>query len=375
MDRRYMKMALELAAKAMGRTSPNPMVGAVIVKDGKVVGQGFHARAGTLHAEVVAIKDAGDQTQGATIYVTLEPCCHFGRTGPCTQAVIKAGIKRVVVAATDPNPLVAGKGIKQLQEAGLDVVSGIMEEESLKLNEVFHKYITTKLPFVVAKVAMSLDGKIATRTGESQWITGPMAREKTHRLRDRYDAILVGIGTVLADNPSLTTRLPDKNGRDPIRIVLDSNARTPPVCKMLSQDSTAPTYIVVSKNADPAKTKELEKAGAKIIWLDSTLGGINLHNLLKWLGDVQITSLLVEGGAGIQGSFFSEGLVDKVAWFIAPKVIGGKDAPGPVGGQGIERLPNALGLDNIEISRCGEDILVTGYVKKSIGVEKQCSQD
>lgn len=364
MDRHYMEMALELAKKAMGRTSPNPMVGAVLVKNREVVGKGYHARAGTPHAEVMAIRDAGDKAKGAALYVTLEPCCHYGRTGPCTEAIIKAGIEKVVVAATDPNPLVAGKGIKRLREAGLDVVSGIMEEESLKLNEVFNKYITTKLPFVVAKVAMSLDGKIATKTGESQWITGPVAREKTHWLRDRYDAILVGVGTVIADNPSLTTRLPGKNGRDPVRIILDSNARTPPDCKMLRQDSPVPTYIVVSKDADPVKTRELEQAGARVIWMDANPSGINLHKLLKWLGDVQITSLLVEGGAGIHGSFFSEGLVDKVAWFIAPKVIGGRDAPGPVGGQGIERLANALALDNIEISRCGEDILVEGYVKK-----------
>jgi len=364
MDRRYMQMALQLASRAMGRTSPNPMVGAVLVKDGEVVGRGFHARAGTPHAEIVALRDAGDRAEGATLYVTLEPCCHFGRTGPCTEAVIEAGIKKVVVAATDPNPLVAGKGIKRLREAGLEVVSGIMEEESLKLNEVFNKYITTKLPFVIAKAAMSLDGKIATRTGDSQWITGPAAREKTHRFRDRYDAILVGIGTVLSDNPSLTTRLPGGKGRDPIRIVLDSHARTPPDCKMLNQDSPAPTYIITGENANPTRAKELEDAGARVIRLEKSRQGINLHCLLKWLGEEQITSLLVEGGAGVHGSFFEEGLVDKVAWFIAPKIIGGREAPGPVGGQGIESLKDALQLEKIEVSFCGEDIFIEGYPKK-----------
>lgn len=364
MDKHYMKIALELAAKALGRTSPNPMVGAVLVKDGKIIGRGYHARAGAPHAEIMAIRDAGDKAEGATLYVTLEPCCHFGRTGPCTEAIIEAGIKRVVVAVTDPNPLVAGKGIKRLREAGLEVVTGVMEEDSRKLNEVFNKYITTKLPFVVAKVAMSLDGKIATRTGKSQWITGPAARELTHRLRNRYDAILVGIGTVLADNPSLTVRLPGEKGCDPARIVLDSYARTPPKCKMLTQNSPAPTYIIVSEAASPGRIRELEEAGANVVRLESSRQGINLHSLLRWLGKNEITSLLVEGGAGIHGSFFSEGLVDKVVWFIAPKIIGGGEAPGPVGGRGIENLQDALQLRDMEVSRCGEDILIEGYVMK-----------
>lgn len=366
MDKQYMKMALELAAKAKGRTSPNPMVGAVLVKGGDVVGRGFHARAGSPHAEVVALNDAGDRARDATLYVTLEPCCHFGRTKPCTEAIINAGVGKVVVAAVDPNPLVAGKGITRLRQAGVVVEPGLMEQDSQRLNEVFNKYITTKTPFVTAKAAMSLDGKIATRTGESQWITGPKARQQTHRLRDSHDAILVGIGTVLADNPSLTTRLSgEEKGQDPVRIVLDSGARTPPACKMLNQDSPAPTYVVVSKDASRDKIKDLEAAGARVARLDSSPQGIDLHGLMKWLGEIEVTSLLVEGGAGIHASFFAAGLVDKVTWFIAPQVIGGSDAPGPVGGRGIERLDDALVLSDVEISRCGRDILVTGYTRKS----------
>ncbi len=365
MDMYYMEMALQLASRALGRTSPNPMVGAVLVRDGKVVGQGYHARAGAPHAEIMALKDAGDKAKRATLYVTLEPCCHFGRTGPCTEAVIAAGVKRVVVATTDPNPLVAGKGVKRLREAGLEVLSGILEDESLHLNEVFNKYITTKLPFVVAKAAMSLDGKIATRTGDSQWITGNKSLEQAHHLRDRYDSILVGIGTVLSDNPSLTTRLPGKEGRDPVRIILDSYARTPPQCKMLTQNSSAATYIIVSKHAQRESLKRLEAAGAHIVILNNDSDGIDVGELLRWLGEHQISSILVEGGSSIHGSFFARGIVDKVAWFVAPKILGGREAPGPVGGKGVEVLGNAVLLDRMQVSMCGWDMLIEGYIKKS----------
>lgn len=360
----YMKIALELAARARGRTSPNPMVGAVLVNNGQVVGQGYHARAGTPHAEIMALKDAGDKANGATLYVTLEPCCHYGRTGPCTKAVIEAGVNRVVVAALDPNPLVAGKGIKQLRDAGIEVVCGVMEESARELNEVFNKYITSRLPFVVSKVAMSLDGKIATRTGESQWITGQDAREKGHQLRNNYDAILIGVGTLLSDNPSLTTRLASGLGRDPKRIVLDSKVRTPPDCKMLNQDSAAPTYIITGKNADQLRVKRLKTAGAIVVPMENDRQGICLNKLLEWLGSMEITSLIVEGGAAVHGSFFKKGLVDKVYWFIAPKIVGGVEAPGPVGGVGIERLHEALHLDRVTVSNCGEDILVEGYIKR-----------
>jgi len=366
-DKYYMQMAMDLAAKAMGRTSPNPMVGAVVVHDGAVVGRGYHARAGTPHAEVHALREAGNSARGATLYVTLEPCCHHGRTGPCTEAVIEAGISRVVLAMTDPNPLVAGKGVQRLREAGLQVETGVLEEVARKLNEVFIKYITTRLPFVALKTAMSLDGKIATAGGESQWITGPYAREYVHRLRDRYDAILVGVGTVLADNPSLTTRLPSGEGRDPVRIILDSRARTPQNANVLTQASRAPTIIVTAPGAPPERVRALQEAGAEIIEVPREDAGVNLALLLQELGRREITGVLVEGGARINGSFVKADLVDKVYWFMAPKIIGGAEAPGPVGGSGFSRLGDALQLKDITIHRFGDDICLEGYANKRSG--------
>jgi len=362
-DKYYMQMALDLAAKAMGRTSPNPMVGAVVVRGGEVVGRGYHARAGTPHAEVHALREAGNSARGATLYVTLEPCCHHGRTGPCTEAVIEAGISRVVLAMSDPNPLVAGKGVQRLREAGLQVETGVLEEASRKLNEVFIKYITTRLPFVVLKTAMSLDGKIATAGGESQWITGPYSREYVHHLRDRYDAILVGVGTVLADNPSLTARLPSGGGRDPVRVILDSRARTPQNAKVVTQASRAPTIIVTTPGAPPERVRALQEAGAEIIEVPREDAGVNLALLLRELGRREITGVLVEGGARINGSFVKANLVDKVYWFMAPKIIGGAEAPGPVGGSGFSRLNDALQVQDITIYRFGEDICLEGYAK------------
>jgi len=360
----YMQMALELAAKALGRTSPNPVVGAVVVSDGQVVGSGYHARAGTPHAEVHALREAGEKARGATLYVTLEPCCHHSRTGPCTEAVINAGITKVVVAMQDPNPKVAGNGVKILQNAGITVETGVLEEQSRRMNEVFIKYISTKLPFVVMKTAMSLDGKVATAGGESQWITGPESRAVVHRLRDRYDAILVGVGTVLADNPSLTTRLPGGGGKDPVRVVLDSRARTPADAQIITQPSQAPTIIVTTSAAPREKLRQLSDAGAQVMQLPADANGVCLPELLRRLGEQEITSLLVEGGAGVNGSFIEHGLVDKVFWFIAPKIIGGSSAPGPVGGAGITALAGALKLSDIALHRHGEDICIEGRVQK-----------
>lgn len=364
-DAHYMKMALDLAAAAMGRTSPNPMVGALVVRDGKVVGRGFHARAGTPHAEVVALKDAGEKARGATLYVTLEPCCHHGRTGPCTEAVIGAGVKRVVAAMADPNPLVAGKGLARLKNAGLEVEVGVMEEESWGLNEVFIKYITAGLPFVVMKAAVSLDGKIATRTGDSRWITGPEARQYGHRLRDRYDAIMVGVNTVLADDPSLTTRLPE-GGRDPVRLVLDSLARTPPGSRVINSPSGSPAIIAATDRAPRERVRRLEEAGAQVISLPGPPGDgrVDLQALMRELALREITSVLVEGGGQVHASALAAGIVDKVAWFIAPKLIGGKDAPGPLAGQGPERLAEATLLERVSVSRMGNDIFVEGYIPK-----------
>ncbi|WP_027363613.1 bifunctional diaminohydroxyphosphoribosylaminopyrimidine deaminase/5-amino-6-(5-phosphoribosylamino)uracil reductase RibD [Desulfotruncus alcoholivorax] len=374
-DLKYMELALELAAKALGRTSPNPVVGAVVVKDGRIVGKGYHARAGTPHAEIHALREAGEDAAGATLYVTLEPCCHHGRTGPCTDAVIRAGIKRVVLAMTDPNPLVAGKGAQKLRDAGIEVVCGVREAEARRLNEVFIKYISTGRPYVVLKTAMSLDGKIATAGGESKWITGPRAREHVHLLRDRYDAILVGIGTVLADDPSLTTRLPDREGRDPVRVILDSGAATPPGAKILTQNSQAQTIIVTTGEAPPDKVKRLERAGAVVIKVPGHDEGVSLPDTLRELAGREITSVLVEGGARVNGSFIKEKLVDKVYWYIAPKIIGGGMAPGPVGGPGIQVLNDALQVENIEVYNLGNDICIEGYISKggSKGGPK-CSQ-
>ncbi len=366
-DRHYMQLALELAEKARGRTSPNPMVGAVLVKDGEVVGKGFHVKAGSAHAEVVALTDAGERAKGTTAYVTLEPCCHYGRTGPCTEALLKAGVKKVVVAMKDPNPLVAGQGLAILREAGLEVESGLLEEEAIRLNEVFLKYITTKRPFVVLKAATSLDGKIATANGESKWITGEAAREYGHRLRDTYDAILMGVTTILADDPSLTARLPEGRGRDPIRIILDSQARTPTGAKVLIQESAAHTIVATTEAAPVERRASLLAAGAEVLVIPGAGPGVDLVKLMEILGEKQITSVLIEGGGKVNGSALTAGIVDKVAWFLAPKIIGGDAAPGPVRGAGVAALKDATKLYDVVLEKLGEDTLMTGYTSEGGG--------
>lgn len=356
-------MALELAAKARGRTSPNPMVGAVVVKKGNIAGCGYHLQPGSPHAEVNALNEAGKEAAGGTLYVTLEPCCHHGRTGPCTEAVIKAGVGRVVAAMADPNPLVSGKGFKRLQDAGIEVSCGVLENEAWRLNEVFVKYITTGLPFVVAKAAVSLDGKIATRSGKSKWITGPGARAYGHQMRDWYDAIMVGIGTVLADDPSLTARLPGGGGRDPVRVILDSRARIPLNARVLTQRSEAPTIVAVTPGAPRDKLDALRQAGAQVLLVDSDYR-VDVAVLMKMLGAKGITSVLIEGGAGIHGAAISAGIVDKAAWFIAPMIIGGQGAPGPVGGLGVDDPSEAPALEVVEVRNIGPDIFVEGYFNK-----------
>lgn len=365
MDEQYMRQALSIAQHAIGRTSPNPMVGAVIVRDGRVVGKGWHRKAGTPHAEIHALQQAGELAQHATMYVTLEPCSHHGRTGPCVDAVIAAGIKKVVIAMTDPNPLVAGRGIGKLREAGIEVVEGLLASEAAKLNEVFIKWISTQMPFVVLKSGMSLDGKIATYTGHSQWITSPESRARVHQFRDCYDAILVGIGTVLADNPSLTTRL-SYPGKNPIRIIIDSMARTPLTSQVVT-DRLAPTIIVVSHKAPQNRVDALQSCGVEVLSMETGSGGILLRQLFKALGKRDITSILVEGGATINASVLEDHLVDKVHWFIAPKIIGGKSAPGPVGGQGVANVNNANLFEDINVELIGEDILISAYMRNREG--------
>lgn len=360
-DEKFMQEALALARNAEGRTSPNPMVGAVIVRDGNVIAGGWHRKAGTPHAEVHALKMAGSLAEGATLYVTLEPCAHYGRTGPCAKAVAAAGIKRVVIAMQDPNPLVAGKGIKILKAAGVEVKCGVLEKDAIALNEVFLKWITTGLPFVVLKTAMSLDGKIATVTGKSQWITNELARMRGHEYRDRYDSIMVGIGTVLKDNPSLTTRLKDRQGKNPIRIVLDSMARTPLTANVVA-DKKARTIIAVTSAAPRQRVEALAKAGAEILVAGSD-NKVNIAELMQKLGKLEICSILVEGGGQVNFSLLQAGMVDKVQAFIAPKLIGGQNAITPVEGAGFSELNAAVELERVSTEMLADNILVTGYVK------------
>lgn len=358
----YMRRALQIAQYAEGRTSPNPLVGAVVVNDGRIVGMGWHRKAGTEHAEVHALRQAGQLAKGATVYVTLEPCSHYGRTPPCSQALIDAGVKQVVVAMADPNPLVAGRGIAMLKNAGIEVVEGILPDEAAALNEVFLKWITEKMPFVVMKTAMTLDGKIATYTGESKWITNEMSRQYVHKLRDKYDAILVGIGTVLADNPSLTARLPDGTGKNPVRIIVDSKGRTPLAANVLN-DGLAATIIAVTNQAPENTIAALKEKGADVLVVNEG-DKVDLTKLLAKLAARNISGILVEGGAAINDSLVQAQLVDKVHAFIAPKIIGGKTALSPVGGQGTATLSNALQLGGITAENLAGDVLITGYAKR-----------
>lgn len=374
MDEKYMKQALTLAQYATGRTSPNPMVGAVITRDGRVVGQGWHKKAGAPHAEINALQQAGDLARNGTIYVTLEPCSHYGRTGPCVEALIAAGIKKVIIAMTDPNPLVAGQGIHTLRKAGIEVVEGVLASEAAKLNEVFIKWISTKMPFVLLKSAMSLDGKIASYTGHSKWITGSESRAYVHQLRDVYDAILVGIGTVLADNPSLTTRLAYQ-GENPIRVIVDSKARTPLESNVVA-DGLAKTIIAITHEAPQSRVDALRTCGVDVIVCESKDGRINLSNLFQILGKQQITNILIEGGSTINASVLEDNLVDKIQWFIAPKFIGGSGAPGPIGGKGIEEVNNVKIFEDIHMESIGEDILISAYMRNREGrdVYRNCGR-
>lgn len=360
MDQYYMRQALTIAQYAAGRTSPNPLVGAVIVKDGRIVGQGWHRQAGTPHAEIHALSQAGELAKEATVYVTLEPCSHHGRTGPCADALIQAAVKKVVVAMTDPNPLVAGNGLKRLRAAGIEVIEGVLAAEAAKLNEVFIKWVSTGMPFGVLKTAMSLDGKIAAHTGHSKWITGAAAREYVHTLRDTHDGILVGIGTVLADNPELTTRLPE-NGKNPVRIIVDSMACTPLTAKVVT-DRQAATIIAASAQAPAERVAALRSRGIEVLLLEKTPQGVNLQQLFKLLAERRITSILVEGGATINASVLAANLIDKVHCFIAPKIIGGKTAPTPVGGTGADAVDQCIMLEDIATRSIGADLLLSGYI-------------
>ena len=360
----FMKRALDLARRGKGRTSPNPLVGAVIVKAGQVVGEGYHQKAGTPHAEIHALNATGENTKGATLYTNLEPCCHWGRTPPCTEAVIQAGIAQVYVAEVDPNPSVAGKGIRQLQDAGIRVHVGICAEKAARLNEIHTKYIQTGKPFVILKTAMSLDGKIATASGESQWITSEASRQRGHEIRDTVDAILVGSGTVIRDNPALTTRLQNRDGQDATRIVLDSYGRTSTDARIFNPESRANVIIAVTPNAPTRNINALEKAGAEVITVPAVRSKISFEHLMEILGERKITSVLIEGGGEINASAIAAGVVDKVMCFVAPTLIGGRKAPGPIGGDGVPSLSDVPHLHRISITPIpdSEDFLIKGYL-------------
>lgn len=360
-DEKYMRIALNLASKGRGRTSPNPLVGAVIVKNNRIVGQGYHKKAGEPHAEINAITAAGKRTQGSALYVNLEPCNHHGRTPPCTQAILTAGIRRVVVGMRDPNPDVGGGGVEFLQSHGVKVEYGILEKECLRLNEVFIKYVKGKRPFVIMKAAASMDGKIATRSGDARWITGEKARRFVHRMRNEVDAILVGAGTVIKDDPMLTTRLGQKRGRDPLRVILDSGLKVPLTARIFNLDSSAPTVVATSSAAPESKKKRLITKGVEVITVSVNQGGLDLTELLSKLGRRGILSVLIEGGGTVFGSAIQSRLVDKFYLFYAPIIIGGTKAVDMVGGEGINRIAGALRLRDMKIRKIGEDILVEAY--------------
>lgn len=359
----FMKTALELAAKGEGFTSPNPMVGAVVVKDGKVVGKGYHEAVGKAHAEVNAIDDAGPSANGATLYVTLEPCNHTGRTPPCTEKILSAGIRQVVVAMDDPNPDVKGGGNAYLKSRGIDVLSGICEDEAKKLNEVFIKYIRTKHPFVIVKCAMTLDGRIATRTGDSKWVSGEDSRKFVHSIRHAVDGIMVGIGTVKKDDPSLTTRLNDMKGMDPARIILDTRLSISETAKVLRLESDRPTIIVTGSSARPEKKTAIEKTGSKVIKCPVKEDGIDLDILMGQLGGMGIASLLIEGGSRVLASAFRAGIADKIFFFYAPKILGGDDGVPVCRGRGPALMQDCIPLGDIAVRRFGDDVMIEGYVQ------------
>jgi len=354
----FMRRALDLAQLGAGWTRPNPLVGAVVVKDGQVIAEGYHAVCGGPHAEAVALLEAGARARGGDLYLNLEPCVAFPgkKTPPCVDAILQAGIKRVIVATADPNPHVSGRGLVRLREAGVAVVEGVLADEAQRLNEVFFHWIRTRTPFVVLKLALSLDGKIATRTGRSRWITGSESRRRVHLLRARYGAILVGVGTVLADDPSLTVR--EVEGPQPLRVILDREGRTPLAAKVLSGEART---VIATGDRMPAETEvELRARGAEVWRLPGEGDRVDLGALLRRLGG-ETDSLLVEGGSEVAGSFLSAGLVHKIAFFYAPVILGGRDAVPAVGGDGVADPAEAIRVRDLSIERVGEDFLITGY--------------
>lgn len=363
-DIRYMQRAISLSLQGSGAVNPNPLVGAVIVKNGRVIGEGYHQQFGGPHAEINAINQATEDLKGATIYVTLEPCAHHGKTPPCAEAIIARGFSRVVIGMGDPNPLVNGKGVQLLKQAGIAVDSGILEDEISTLNEVFIKYICSGKAFVALKTAMTLDGKIATQVGDSKWITGEKSREFVHQLRHKYAAIMVGVNTVIADNPSLTDRSSLGLKSHPLRIVVDSTARTPLDAEVLNT-KTAPTIVAVTKAATSSAVEAIKQKGARVLVCKTHGNGVCLTDLVHQLSLQGIDSILLEGGSRLNFSAIDEGIVDKIYAFISPKLIGGEHAFTPLGGRGYDRMDQAITLDIQDITRFDEDILVVAKLKKN----------
>jgi diaminohydroxyphosphoribosylaminopyrimidine deaminase/5-amino-6-(5-phosphoribosylamino)uracil reductase len=356
-----MQRSLALAKKGIGLVSPNPLVGCVIVKADRVVGEGYHRHFGGPHAEVYALAQAGTQAQGATLYVSLEPCCHVGKTPPCVDAVIEAGIRRVVIAVADPNPLVAGGGIDRLRTAGVEVTLGVCETEASQLNESFFHYIRTHRPFITLKCAITLDGKIATRTGDSRWITGTAAREEVHRMRHATDAILVGLGTVLQDDPLLTTRLPQGHGVNPLRIVVDSALQLPLTAQVATVAPDRRTLVATTERAPASKQRQLETQGVEILRLPAYDEQVDIEALFRVLGIRGIASVLVEGGAALSATLLRRHLVDKVTLFVAPKIIGG-DGISVIAACGVETIAQAIQLRELTSRLVGADVMLTAYL-------------
>jgi diaminohydroxyphosphoribosylaminopyrimidine deaminase/5-amino-6-(5-phosphoribosylamino)uracil reductase len=357
----YMKQALSLAKLALGQVSPNPAVGAVVVRDGEVVGQGYTQPPGSWHAEVMALKQAGGKARGGVMYVTLEPCCHYGLTPPCTQAIVAAGISEVHLAMLDPNPLISGRGGDELEREGIKICVGEHEEEAKEINEAYTRFITTGMPFVTAKFAVSLDGKIATRSGDSRWISGDDSRKYVHNLRYASDAIMAGANTVLADDPRLTARCGGTGGtarKQPLRVIVDGRGRTPPTAQVF----TEPGKALLAVRVKPDKEEAFTQVGVELVELPSDEGLVDLERLLKILGEREITSVLVEGGGVLLGSLFDRGLIDKVIAFIAPIIIGGAEAKTAVAGEGVDKVIDAIKLERISVDRFGEELMINGYV-------------
>ena len=360
-DIEFMRRAIELAKKGGGYVHPNPLVGCVVVKDGEIIAEGYHEKYGEFHAERNALLHCQSETKGASLYVTLEPCCHYGKTPPCTEIIIEKGIKKVFVGILDPNPLVAGKGVKILQDAGIEVEVGLCQDEIRELNKVFLKYITTKRPYVIMKTAMTLDGKIAAHTGDSRWVTNDESRKLVHELRSEMAAIIVGIGTVLADDPMLNVRL-EGNPHQPVRIVVDSNLRTPIDSQLVKTAKEYRTIIATTVSDNCRDVRPYVSTGIELIQCKSKDGHVDINDLMTKLGSHGIDSLLLEGGGTLNSAFLEAGCVDEVWAFIAPKIIGGEGAKTPVAGKGIEKMSDAIQLQNIDIQNINGDILIKGKI-------------